>query len=239
MQRIQKAQVDHTAAVDDDNKVLIVRRHELQVLPLHIVQAVVALLIHAVVALAGLAGQHVQRRVAAGSCHIRLCDGDAGGMAEGRHGAEDLIEVLHALDPLLLLLPVGLIGVGIKAVKAIQPGRAGDLEACVYQPLLDGHAVAFPHRAGAGTSLDSHARTRTVEREPLFFQGQSTVIFEKNKALRRRLAGKRTVFQLQRGGFPQSGRLDDLHSLNSFPGFQASRQRRMGLPSSHSMGSQT
>ena len=239
MQLIQKAQVDHTAAVDDDDKVFIVCRHELQVLPLHIVQAVVALLIHAVVALAGLTGQHVQRRVAAGSLHVLLRNGDPSWMLEGPHGTEDLIEVLHALDPILLLLPVGLVGVGIKAIKAIQPGRAGNLVAGVYQPLLDGHAIAFPHRTGAGAALDSHARARAVERDPLFFQGQGAVIFEKNKALRGGLAGKRAVFQFQCGGFFRGRRLDDFHSLYSFPGFQASRQRRTGLPSSHSMGSQT
>ena len=53
-------------------------------------QTVVPLLVHPVVALPGLPGQHINGRVAVGALDVLPGDGNPRGMAEGGHVVEDL-----------------------------------------------------------------------------------------------------------------------------------------------------
>ena len=147
MQRIHKGKIDHASAVHDDHKVSIMCRNKFQVFQLHVVETVIALFVHAVIAFAGLTGQYIDRRLTSGGRCVLFRDRNARRMPERRHGAEYLVEILHPFDTFLLLLPIGFIGVGIEPVETVQPGGTGDFKACIQQALLNGHAEALTDSA--------------------------------------------------------------------------------------------
>ena len=216
MQRIQEGNIDDTACIDHHNKVLIVFGYEFQILPLHIVQAVVTLLIKTVIALACLPGQHIDGGIAPGFSHIFLRYGNAGGMLEGAHHVQDLAELPDVLDLFFLLQAVGFIGIGIELVKPVQPGFGGDFKACVFQTLGDTDAVALPDLAGAGTALDGHPGTGAIEGNFFILQGKDTVVFQKNEALSRGFSCQSTVAQLKLSGFRIGSRFYNFHRNTSF-----------------------
>ena len=166
---IQEGQIDHAAAVDNDDQILIMLGDKRQVFPFHIVQTIVTLFICAVIAFSGLASQHIDRGITGGSRIVFFCDRNAGRMPERGHGAKDLVEILHSLDAFFLLKPVSFIGIGIEAIKPVQPGSTGNFKTSALKSLLDRYAVAFPYSTGAGTALDGHPGAGAVKRNSFIF----------------------------------------------------------------------
>ena len=209
-------------------------REDLEVFQLHLIEEIVAGEHVPVMTLAGLAGQDVKRSVVAGQ--LFLFDGNARGMLERRHRAEDLVKVRHPGDLGLLLLPIGLVGVCKKAVKAVEPGFGRNLIARVFEAFIDGDAVSLAHRAGARAALHGHSRAGAVKGDLLVLERQHAVVLQQHEALRRGLPRKRTVSQFEGARLLVRSGLDDrFHSSVLHSSFQQS----FGIPPSQLNGSQT
>ena len=106
---------------------------------------------------------------------------------------------LEKIDPLPLRLFIGVFRFGIGLLEVRDPAAGGDLKAPVLQSLQDRDGMALVDLAGAGTALDGHGRTGTVQHNLFGLKGQRTVIFQQHHGFAGSLIGYCQILLLPLG----------------------------------------
>ena len=189
---LHEAHVQGGAAVDGQNKALVLLRTEADGLPLPVGEEEVPLLRPAVAALARLTADHVDAGIRLAGVHVRLGDRAAAG---GLEIVEEQVHdgALEALEALGLLFLVGLRRLLVDGLVLLQPPAGGDLNAPVLQSLQNGDGAALVHLSGAGAALDGPGRAGTVKGDLFGPEGQRAIVFQQHDPLAGGLVGHRQI----------------------------------------------
>ena len=218
--RLEHRKIDRRTGIDHDDDLLDQGREHAEILDLMIREVVVALREVTVAALAGHAGNHVDRRLRI--LHIRVLDRTPLRHLEGvaRIGIEEKLPVGAAAalveDLLLPRLPRELIALLI----ILDPVLARHPHTCEREAVIDRHTVPHIHITGAGSTLDREPRTCTEQRHRNpGRKRQHPVVLQEDDALLRRLPREDAMPLLPLGDFlgcrSSSRKFIDFHILFS------------------------